>query len=91
MRGDAVLVSFDGIDQGLTTKDAKAPTCFELSEDGERFVEASAIINGVRVEVDSDEIKTPKFIRMGWHDTAIPTLQDRNGWPVFAFPAKEIR
>ncbi len=25
----------------------------------------------------------------GWDDTAIPTLQDKNGWPVFAFEPKE--
>jgi hypothetical protein len=44
------------------------------------------------VEVDVPQNLTPKFGRMGWRDIAIPNLQDaKTGWPVFAFPAQEIK
>jgi sialate O-acetylesterase len=91
LSGSKVVVSFDNIDQGLTTKDGKAPTWFELSVDGKTFAKAQATIKGSTVEVSSTEVAKPKFVRMGWYDTAIPTLQDKNGWPVFAFPAQPVK
>ena len=91
LNGSRVMVSFDGIDQGLSTKDGKAPTWFEVSIDGNTFVKAEAVINGNTVEVSAQEVSDPKFVRMGWYDTAIPTLQDKNGWPVFAFPAQPVK
>ncbi len=89
--GAKVTVSFNHIDQGLGTSDGNAPTWFELSADGETFVSADAVIKGNTVEVNAAEVSEPKFVRMGWYDTAIPTLQDKNGWPVFAFPAQPVR
>lgn len=86
-----VMVSFSGIDQGLTTKDGKAPTCFELSADGKEFVAATATVQGNQVSVHSDKIPAPKFVRMGWSDTAIPSLSDKNGWPAPIFPAQEVK
>ena len=85
-----VVVRFSGIDQGLCTKDGKAPTCFELSEDGETFVGATASIKGDRVEVHCETITAPKYVRMGWFDTATPTLRDKNGLPVFCFSARKM-
>ena len=91
LNGSKVVVSFDNIDQGLSTKDGKAPSWFELSADGKKFVKADCTINGNTVEVTSAKVAAPKFVRMGWYDTAIPTLQDKNGWPVFAFPAQPVK
>ena len=89
--GSRVLVSFKAIDQGLTTSDGKAPSWFELSADGRHFVKANAAIRGETVEVASAEVPDPEFVRMGWRDIAIPNLRDKNGWPVFSFPAQSIR
>ena len=89
-RGDKVLVTFDHVDQGLVTSDGKPPGFFELSADGKTFIEANATIKGDQVEVSADGIDAPKFVRMGWFDIAIPNLKDKNGWPVFAFPAKMV-
>jgi sialate O-acetylesterase len=90
-KGSAVVVAFNNIDQGLGTKDGAAPTWFELSADGENFVSANAAIKGNTVEVNAADVASPKFVRMGWYDTAIPTLQDKNGWPVLAFPAQPVK
>jgi len=89
--GNKVIVSFDKIDKGLITNDGKAPSFFELSADGKTFTEATATIKGNKVEVVCDSIAEPRFVRMGWFDIAIPNLRDKNGWPVFAFPGKEIQ
>lgn len=90
LSGSQVIVSFNGIDKGLATKDGEAPSWFEISADGKSFVKAKAQIKGNEVIVSASELKNPKYVRMGWYDIAIPNLQDKNGWPVFAFPAQEI-
>ncbi len=90
-QGSKVVVSFLHVDQGLVTSDGEAPSFFELSADGETFIEATATIKGDQVELSADGIDVPKFVRMGWYDIAIPNLKDKNGWPVFAFPAKAVR
>ncbi len=89
-KGDKVIVSFDNIDEGLTTKDGKGPTFFELSDDGRSFFEAVAAIHGDKVALSCDKLRDPKFVRMGWYDTAIPTLMDKNGWPALAFPVQGV-
>jgi sialate O-acetylesterase len=90
IRDAKVIISFDLIDEGLTTKDGKPPTCFELSEDGKVFMTANASIKDDQVLLSSDTVTTPKFVRMGWYETSIPNLKDKNGWPAFAFPASNI-
>lgn len=89
--GAKVMISFSNIDQGLCTTDGKAPFWFELSADGQTFVKADAVIHANRVEVSSEEVPVPAFVRMGWYDVALPNLSDKNGWPVFAFPAKAVQ
>ena len=89
--GTKAVVAFSDIDQGLTTTDGKAPSWFEVSGDGKTFVKADAAIKGNTVEVSSPAVAAPKFVRMGWADIAIPNLADKNGWPVFAFPAQPVK
>jgi sialate O-acetylesterase len=89
-QGGKVIVSFDKIDQGLETEDGKAPTWFELSADGETFEAAEAAIDGKNVVVSSSKVSASTFVRMGWSEIAIPTLRDKNGWPVFQFPAMAV-
>ena len=89
-QGATAIVSFSDIDQGLITNDGAAPTWFELSADGKVFVKAEAVIEGATVKVTAAGITTPTHVRMGWKDIAIPNLADKNGWPVFSFPAKAV-
>jgi sialate O-acetylesterase len=90
IKGKVVSVNFSGIDKGLNTRDGKAPDWFELSEDGTTFVKAKAKLSRNTVELTSS-LAAPTHVRMGWSDIAMPNLQDKNGWPVFSFPAQEIK
>jgi len=90
-KGNSVAVAFDGIDQGLQSDDGQPLGWFELSEDGKTFVAAEAVISGDTVVVTAPNMAAPKFVRMGWHERALPNLQDKNGWPVFAFPSQEAK
>ncbi len=91
LSGNKVIVSFSEIDKGLTTKDSKAPTWFELSADGKVFMSAKANIIANTVEVSCKKLPLPKFVRMGWNEIAIPNLMDKNGWPAFAFSGKVVK
>ena len=88
--GAKVAVSFSGILNGLTTTDGQAPSWFEVSSDGVSFVPAQAELQGNTVLVSAEAIPEPKFVRMGWRDTAIPNLKDKDAWPVFAFPSQPV-
>ena len=90
-KGGKVVVAFQAIDQGLETADGKGPTWFELSADGKSFAAADATIDGNTVIVSSATVAAPKFVRMGWNEIAIPTLRDKNGWPVFQFSAMPVK
>ena len=88
--GSKVVVAFEDIGEGLTTSDGNAPSWFEVSADGKTFVSADAFLVGNEVHIGADLILDPKFVRMGWRDIALPNLKDKNGWPVFAFPAQAV-
>jgi sialate O-acetylesterase len=88
--GSKVVLAFKDITQGLATSDGMSPTWFELSADGKIFSPAEAAISGDTVEVSARAVPEPKFVRMGWSESAIPNLKDKSGWPVFAFAAQPV-
>jgi sialate O-acetylesterase len=89
--GDRVVVTFTGVDRGLETTDGQAPSWFELSADGTDFFPAQASLAGNTVVLTAPGLPgVPASVRMGWRDIALPNLRDKNGWPVFAFPAQPV-
>ena len=91
IEGQKMKVHFNFVDQGLGTNDKKDIRGFEVSADGQTYVSASAKVEGKSVTVWNDTISSPKYVRMGWSEVAVPNLTDKNGWPVRQFttqPAK---
>ena len=86
-----VVVSFSHIEKGLTTNDGKAPSYFEVAGEDKVFKAATAKIEGDKVVLESKEVSAPKYVRMGWEQTFVPNLADKNGWPAFQFSALEIK
>jgi sialate O-acetylesterase len=89
--GGKIIVSFQGIGKGLTTTDGKKPDCFEIAGADKVFVPAKATIQGDTVVVGAEGVDSPKQVKMGWNETQVPNLADKNGWPVFPFPAMEAK
>ena len=83
--GGKIIVSFNEVGAGLTTKDGNAPDWFEIADADGRFVKAQAKINGANVEVSTPDVKTPKFVRFAWNDIAEPNLRNKEGLPAFPF------
>jgi sialate O-acetylesterase len=86
-----ITVSFSGIDQGLVTTDGAEPSCFEIAGEDKVFVPAKASIEGKTVVVSAEGVASPKHVKMGWLETQVPNLADKNGWPVFQFPPQEAK
>lgn len=89
--GSEVTVSFSGVVDGLKTFDGKEVAHIELAGADGEFVPAVAEIKGSTVVASAEGVDKPKQVRMGWNETQVPNLTDKNGWPVFQFPAQEVK
>lgn len=86
-----IVVSFNQIDKGLTTTDGEAPSCFEIAGSDKKFAPAQAVIQGNTVVLSTEGVSAPRYVKMGWLETQAPNLADKNGWPVFQFPAQQAK
>ncbi len=89
--GSKVTVSFSGVVDGLKTFDGKDVAHIELAGADGEFKPATAEIKGNTVVASAEGVSAPKQVRMGWNETHVPNLTDKNGWPVFQFPAQEVK
>jgi len=80
-----IIVSFDNIGSGLTTKDGKVPDWFEIAGTNGHFVPAQAAIRGNTVEAGSPEAAQPEYIRYSWSGIADPNLRNKEGLPASPF------
>jgi sialate O-acetylesterase len=85
--GDAIRVRFGSSPTGLTTRDGKVPTHFEVAGADWNFKPATAEISGNEpvVVLRSAEVPQPVMARYAWHQTAEPNLANREGLPATAF------
>jgi len=84
-------VRFDHAGNGLSTRDGKPPTWFEIIDKDEGgFVQADARIDGDSVILSSPEVKHPVAVRFAWSMLAEPNLVNSAGLPTGAFRAGEV-
>jgi sialate O-acetylesterase len=82
--GDAVIVGFDDIENGMVAYSAVEPIGFELCGGANncRYVRASIESNNVRL---ADAKSTDSRVRFCWADSPVCTLYDGNGLPAGPF------
>ena len=56
-----------------------------LSAADQKFVDATAIIDGDFVVVSSPDVPKPIVVRFGWHEEAEPNLSNAAGLPALPF------
>ncbi|MBB3206008.1 sialate O-acetylesterase [Rhodopirellula rubra] len=89
--GRQLKVVFNNTAGGLKTRDAKAPTHFEIIGPGSAgFQTATATIDGDAVLLSSDKVDTPVAFRFAWHKLAEPNLMGSTGLPVGATRGGEV-
>jgi len=85
VEGDKAKVAFDSIGGGLMTNDGQPPVWFEIAGDDHIFCRAEAEIAGDTVVVWSQRVASPKAVRFGWHQLAVPNLANKEGLPASPF------
>ena len=86
-RGDKIIVSFNGTESGLYTKNNKYGyvTGFSIAGEDRKFVWAKAYIQGDKVVVFSDEVKEPVAVRYAWANNPGANLCNKEGLLVVPF------
>ena len=83
--GNAVRVQFQYADGGLSTRDGKAPSHFEVAGPDWNFQPAIAEIAGNEIVLKSDKVAQPVMARYGWYQKAEPNLMNKEGLPAASF------
>lgn len=78
-----------GFARKLRTTDGKAPTGFEISEDGSSFYPAEAEIKGSSVVLSSAQVNKPTHARYGWYTYLEPNLVNEDGLPAVPYSPAE--
>ncbi|MCJ8208978.1 sialate O-acetylesterase [Mucilaginibacter sp. RS28] len=86
VEGDKIIVAFDAVGSGLTTKDGEEPQEFAIAGADKVFVWAKAKIEGDKVVLRSDEVQKPLYVRYAWADNPVnPNLVNKEGLPAAPF------
>jgi sialate O-acetylesterase len=81
-----IIISFNNTGSGLTTNDGEAPAEFAIAGDDKKFVWATAVIDGDKIIVSSDDVPSPKYVRYAWADDPVnPNLINKENLPAAPF------
>jgi sialate O-acetylesterase len=82
-----IAISFDHTGSGLTTRDGKAPTLFEIAGIEGNYLPAEAQISadGKTLFLTHSSVPKPDRARFAWSQIAEPNLMNKEGLPAGAF------
>ena len=83
--GNLIRLAFDHVGGGLVTNDSQPLKWFEIAGEDHIFYKAEAKIAGDTVVVWSPRVASPKAVRFGWHQLAVPNLANKEGLPASPF------
>lgn len=91
-RKKKVVIFFNNAPNGLITKSGGSPQYFEISNDGQHFKMAMAIIRKNKAVVSAPEINSPIAVRYAWADNpAKANLFSKEGFPVSPFEVRKFK
>lgn len=73
--------------EGLRTTDGAAPVGFELAGADKKFAPAQAEIEGDKVILTAEGVKSPRYLRYAWAVFMNPNLVNADGLPTAPYPA----
>ncbi len=82
---DTIRLSFDSVGSGLASRDGKPLSDFTIAGTDQRFVRATAVIDGDTIVVHADGLSKPAAVRFGWNEAAEPNLINKEGLPASPF------
>ncbi len=88
--GDALLLTFDNVGEGLKTNNNRRLRWFEVAgSDGVFRAAAADITSPVTVKVFAPGMNNPRCVRYCRHETAMPNLVNSAGLPALPFGSRE--
>jgi len=81
---ETLVVSFD-YGKGLRTSDGKAPKTFEIAEVDGMFHPAQVSIEGDKIRLSAEGVKSPRLVRYGWQPFTRANLVNQEGLPASTF------
>ena len=85
VEGNKIRLQFDHVGGGLIASDGKPLTYFTIAGADQKFVPATAVIDGNSLVVGSDQVPQPVAVRFAWRDDATPNLASKEGLPASPF------
>jgi sialate O-acetylesterase len=85
VEGNKIRLQFDYVGGGLISRDGKPLTDFTIAGADQKFVPATAEIDGASIIVSSPEVAEPAAVRFDWRDDATPNLSNKEGLPTGPF------
>ncbi len=89
VNGNKVYIEFDYTGGGLIAEEGDL-SGFEVAGVDKQFRAAKAAIVDGRLEVFSDEIAKPEYVRYAWRDTSIASLFNAEGLPASSFSTQDL-
>ena len=86
IQGNKILLGFTHVGSGLISIDGEELSAFAIAGADKKFVWAKAKIRGDKVEVWSEEVPEPKYVRYAWSDNPVdPNLYNAEKLPASPF------
>ena len=85
VEGTTIRLHFKDIGSGLITQDQKAPSHFTIAGEDQKFVEATAVIDGNTIVVSSTSVPHPVAVRYAWGSGDMPNVSNKEGLPASSF------
>lgn len=85
---DGIRIWFDETAGGLVARGGELQG-FEVAGEDERFLPASARIEGATVLTTSSQVASPKYVRYGWQNAPTVNLFNSDGLPASPFTSEE--
>ena len=84
--GNIITIRFTNTGSGLTTKDGETVSELAIAGEDKKFVWADAVLKKNYIEVWSDQVPNPKYVRYAWSDNPVnPNLYNKEGLPASPF------
>lgn len=88
IENNKIILTFDNVAEGITSKDDEELRWFSIADESKKFVWAKTrIIGKNQIEVWSEDLKNPKYVRYAWQDNP----EDVNFYNSENLPASPFR
>jgi sialate O-acetylesterase len=85
VEGNKIRLKFQHAAGGLVAEGGKPLSHFTIAGEDQKFVPATAEIDGESLVVSSPEVAKPVAVRFGWDQNAEPNFYNKAGLPASPF------